>query len=128
MKTKEKECHVCKKVTKLFRSNPPTCANCVKRKPINKISKKHKETIDEYVVEKREFLSLPENQFCKLKLSRCTQQATVIHHLRGKTSKKLYLDKRYWMPSCWNCNFDVESLPEAYKLGLKLSRNNQVDK
>jgi hypothetical protein len=85
------------------------------------VSEKRKKTLSVYSPQKREYLK--KNPFCKLQLSNCTHEATVIHHLKGKSSEELYLDEKYWMPSCSNCNLDVESYPLAYEKGLKIRRN-----
>jgi hypothetical protein len=118
---KEKTCSICGQKRSLWRSNPPTCKNCVQRKKIAQTSEKRKITLKSYSNQRKDFLQ--KNAVCKLKLSRCTSKATVIHHTKGKSSEELYLDEKFWMASCWNCNLDVETYEQAYEEGLKIHRN-----
>lgn len=118
---KQKECSICGQKRPLWRSNPPTCKNCIPKKKVAQTSEKRKVTLLSYSKQRKLFLQ--KNMFCGLKLSRCTGGATVIHHTKGKSSEELYLDEKFWMASCWNCNTDVESYDLAYEKGLKIHRN-----
>lgn len=116
-----KICSICGQKRPLWRSNPPTCKNCVKRKKIAQTSEKRKTTLISFSRQKKEFIR--KNPLCQLKLSRCTTASTVVHHTKGKSSEELYLDEKFWMASCWNCNLDVETYDLAYEKGLKVHRN-----
>lgn len=118
---KLKICSICKGEVYLWKSNPPTCKNCCKPKPLNKISKKHKETLKEYKPKREEFLK--ENPYCQLKLEGCTYYATCIEHRAGKATKKLYLDETKWFASCISCNLQIETLADRYEKNLKLKHN-----
>ena len=94
-----------------------------KRAPIKKISDSMKETLKEYAPKRIEFLKA--NPICKLRLNDCTIDATTIEHRKGKATRELYLDEKYWWPSCLSCNQKVETLGKlAYERGLKIKHNS----
>jgi hypothetical protein len=95
-----------------------------KAKPIAKRSEKMKETMKPLKKDYTEFLAKPENQRCKLQIDNgCTKQATVVHHLKGRTGKNL-TDQHFWLPSCPHCNTQIENKDaEARQKGLKLSKH-----
>lgn len=125
---KKKICSSCNKECYLFKSRPPLCSNCYKKqysKPINKVSESHKETLKQYSPKRKEFLK--KNPYCQLHLQRCTKEVTCIHHKKGKSNRELYLDEKYWMASCINCNNEVERIGKiAYEKKLKLKRNETI--
>lgn len=119
---KLKKCSICGKDVHLFKSIPPTCANCYKPKAINKVSKKQKETLELYKPKRLKYLD--ENTECEALLPGCTVSSTEIHHLEGKATRALYLDENNWMAICRNCHNIVETMgEEVYDLQLKIRRN-----
>ena len=104
------------------------CSFCYSKtkKKIKQISEHHKKTLDEYSPKRKVFLE--ERPYCELKLNGCTHFATCVHHKKGKHSKQLYLDEKFWMASCINCNRVVEEIGEkAYELGLKIKHNSMLN-
>ena len=124
---KKKFCTGCNQETFLWNSKLKLCKNCYQKsysKPIKKISEKHKETLKEYKVVKEEFLK--QYTTCQVKISPdCTyDKGIAIHHLQGKSSKELYLDKNNFIACCNPCNLMIELIGlEAYKKGLKIHKN-----
>lgn len=137
---KKKICSICGLPKILFRSNPPTCQSCVPKKkiivkaqlktrtpikksftPIKQVSEKREQLYKKYKPLRSAFLKA--NPLCQLRLLNCTGKSQYIHHKKGKSSEELYLDEKFWMASCSNCNLDVESYPLAYEKGLKIHRN-----
>lgn len=65
---------------------------------------------------------LEEHPICEIRGPQCTGQATCIHHVAGRSIKKV-LDKKTWKASCSNCNLHVEIKDaEAREKGHKTSR------
>jgi len=93
-------------------------------KPINKKSEKRKEIDNkEYLPAARKFIK--DNPNCELKMKGCTGRAQGVHHLKGKATIELLLDKRFWKASCYHCNLMAEIKDaEARASGLKLSKFN----
>lgn len=92
-------------------------------KPIKKVSDKHGAILKQYAVERKIFLSMPENQKCFI--AGCNKKATTIEHTRGKrgyfdeearrNDMPLYLDQRFWKPCCWEHNTELENNPALSK-------------
>lgn len=124
---KKKRCSVCNQMTFLFRSSPPTCSNCVKNKPIKKVSDKHKETLKEYKVIKAELIAEKLKQgitSCEIKSPVCRSTIDGIHHKKGKSSKELYLNKKNMLLSCNPCNLYLEEQNDfAFNNGFKIHKN-----
>ena len=123
IKRKLKQCKDCCEMKYIFGKG--LCDYCYKskQKKIKPISESHKKTLDEYSPKRKVFLE--ERPYCELKLKGCTHFATCVHHKKGKHSKQLYLDEKFWMASCINCNRVVEEIGEkAYELGLKIKHNS----
>jgi len=89
-------------------------------KPIPKRSKKGFKIDRKYTPLRREYLSLKENEFCKIKGKNCTIKANTIEHTKGrgdyyydewaeKNDIVLTNDKRFWLASCLKCNTDLEN-------------------
>ena len=122
---------MCNLETFLFKSNPKLCKTCYQKsynKSINKVSDKHKETLKEYKVVKEEFLK--QYTTCQVKISPdCTyDKGIAIHHIQGKSSKELYLNKSNFIACCNPCNLYLELFPnEAYEKCLKIHRNQITD-
>ncbi len=95
-----------------------------KPKPIAKRSENMKEVMKSLKKDYPSFLAKPGNQRCKLQIdAECTGEATVVHHLKGRTGKNL-TDQAFWLPSCPHCNNKVEEKDaEAREKGLKLSKH-----
>lgn len=123
IKRKKKQCIDCGEFKIIFGKNfCQTCYRFNTAKPINKVSEKHGQTLKEYSPKRKIFLK--ERPLCELKLEGCTYNSTCIHHKKGKHSKELYLDEKYWMASCITCNRVVEEIGgKAYELGLKIKHN-----
>jgi hypothetical protein len=52
----------------------------------------------------------------------CEIEARCVHHSKGRIGD-LLLDQRYWIPSCYSCNLQVEIKDaEARNKGLKISK------
>ena len=59
---------------------------------------------------------------CEFHLPMCTQQATDVHHMDGRTGDKL-LDVSRWKAGCRSCHSWVELNPQAAKdLGFSGNR------
>ena len=58
-----------------------------------------------YAKEARTFRIM--NPVCKINLPECTHKTDCVHHAKGRIGH-LLLDKRWWVPSCGNCNKYVE--------------------
>lgn len=90
--------------------------------PIAKKSDKMKSELKKYIPAAKEFLSLPENEYCKIQLPGCLQIAVCIHHAAGRTGHKLH-DQSDWVPSCGPCNLACETKDlEAREKGVKKSK------
>lgn len=126
IKPKAKICGGCSQMKVLFSKG--LCKVCwakLHQKPINKVSKKYKQTLKEYKPIRKKFLE--ERPFCEMNLEGCTKTSVCIHHKKGKHSKALYLDPKYFMASCINCNRKVEEIGEtAYQLGFKIRHNGKI--
>lgn len=95
--------------------------------PANKAPKKIKPVSDkrailntEYAKESRPFWK---GKQCQIRSPVCTGSAQGIHHRKGKATKALLMDKRYWMAACNFCNSYVENNDAwARMMGYKVSR------
>ena len=103
-----------------------------KRKPIKKVSDKRKVQQPVYQAKRIAFLKQPGNGTCKIiGGTDCTKKATTIEHTKGRQGYAdywarergitLYLDERFWLPACLNCNLELENNSE-------LSKANQLSK
>lgn len=100
-----------------------TCRRPPKPKPrrqrIKPYSRKRQKDNRTYSALRKQFLS--EGDLCELRTPDCTNIATCIHHVNGRTVH--FLNKRTWMKSCVPCNNWVEANhAEAEKKGLKKSK------
>lgn len=125
---KKKLCSICGNLEYLWSSkNGNVCIKCKSVKPIKKVSDKHKETLKEYKVVKAELIAEKLKQgitSCEIKSPVCTQTFEGLHHKKGKSSKELYLDKRYLILSCNACNSYVEQFNDfAFNNGFKIHKN-----
>lgn len=102
----------------LYKTKPPK-----PRQAINKKSKKRIADDKVYTPGRKEFLALPENQYCFI--DGCGRPATTIEHIRGRkgfaddwardNNVSLYIDVRFWRPCCWDHNGELENNPELSK-------------
>ena len=124
----KKFCSICGKETYLFRSNPPTCKNCITKKPIKKVSDNKKELDVKYKKSKSEFIKeklLLGINNCEVKSPVCTMSVDGIHHKKGKSTEDLYLAHNNFMLCCNPCNLYLEENPLwAYEKGFKIRRNS----
>jgi len=92
-------------------------------KPIKKRSEKRAKQERTYSVDRKEFLSRPENKFCFIE--GCGQLATTVEHRRGRVGYAdkwaftnnipLLLDSRFWAGCCWHHNLQLENDPKLSK-------------
>lgn len=82
--------------------------------------KRGKENL-EYLRKRKEFLSLPENEFCAVFP---WLRATEIHHKKGRIGK-LLTDERYFLAVSRKGHRKIENNPEwAYEQGFSIRRTN----
>jgi hypothetical protein len=90
-----------------------------KPKSIPPISKKMKETVDQYTKIRTAYLVV--NPSCKARLVGCTSVATDVHHKAGRGENHLRIAT--WLPVCRTCHTWIELHPkEAKELGLSETR------
>jgi hypothetical protein len=90
------------------------------KKGIAKMSAKRKMDVVEYrkIVKRK----LKESNLCEIKEKGCGKIATGLHHQKKRTPAT-YLDERFLIRACNNCNTWVELHPlEAIKKGYSLSK------
>lgn len=94
--------------------------------------KKGAMVLKQYGVNRKVYLAKAENKSCKILSDKCTLKATTIEHTRGRgllfvdiyaaeNNIPLTLDQRFWLPSCLNCNLELENNGE-------LSKKHQLSK
>lgn len=93
-----------------------------KPKSIAPMSKKMKETVDEYSKLRTAFLVI--HPRCEAKISSdCTSKATDVHHKAGRGENHLKIAT--WLAVCRNCHRWIEEHPtDAKELGFSDSRLN----
>lgn len=141
MQSKLKLCDGCNKPKKIWKFDSGTrnryCQQCwtslklelpnntskptVQRQPIARVSEKRSK--EERIYAGRRIIFLTKNPTCKANIPGiCTKKSCEVHHKKGRIGK-LYLDKRFWLPTCSECHKWIELHPiEAKLLGLSLSR------
>lgn len=115
-----KLCKVCynkkKAAEKKLKANKP-------RKPIKKVSDKHKNLLNQYGKVRAEFLK--ENPCCAVNLpgcSECHPSLMQVHHRAGRIGP-LLLDKTKFLAVCYSCHIFLEAHPLlAYEKGWSISR------
>jgi hypothetical protein len=91
-----------------------------RRKEGQKNPKTTRERLDKKYFELRKKF-LDTNKRCMINSPECTQEATCVHHTRGRGIYMLMVET--WMPSCKRCNNYVEAHDEwARENGYKKSR------
>ena len=85
------------------------------------MSEKHKKTIDEYKPIRKKFLE--ENPICQARVKCNGAEATEIHHVAGKGTKKLWLDTENFLAICRDCHqWELANSKEAKELGISKRR------
>ncbi len=93
-----------------------------KKKAISQFSKKRQIINLEYSREAREFREA--NQLCKINSPVCTRHTQGVHHVKGKATIDLLMDKNFWKPSCNPCNNYIEENSQwAFDNGHKILHN-----
>lgn len=90
-------------------------------KKIKPFSDKRAALNRQYAKESRPFWKGKE---CAIRSPGCQKNATGIHHMKGKDTPELLMDKKWWLPACTYCNciWLEENDAEARRLGFKVSR------
>jgi len=84
-----------------------------------------KRTVENLQYTADRILFLGKNKVCVIKGPTCTGAATTIEHSAGRigfyddwardNKISLFLDQRFWLPACCNCNLELENNPELSK-------------
>ena len=92
-----------------------------KPKAIAPMSKKMKETVDEYSKLRTAFLVV--HPHCEAKIADCTIKATDVHHKAGRGENHLKIGT--WLAVCRNCHSWIELHPnESKELGFSDNKLN----
>ena len=125
MQTKLKNCNGCNQPKVIWKSHGKEkyCKECWYKidapKKISPVSKKMRETIDEYSKLRTAFLVI--HSFCEAKLVGCSTKATDVHHKAGRGDNHLKIST--WLAVCRSCHRWIEEHPEeAKELGLSENR------
>jgi hypothetical protein len=125
IQAKLKQCAGCNQMKHIWKANGKDkyCKECwysiEKPKSIPPISKKMKETVDQYTKIRTAYLVV--NPSCKARLVGCTSVATDVHHKAGRGENHLRIAT--WLPVCRACHTWIELHPkEAKELGLSETR------
>lgn len=120
----------------LRRNKPLTRKTPLKRnqKPIarktrpKKQSAKQVERMAKYYPIRDAFMSLPENQDCRIRVEGvCAGQATDVHHPEGREGELLFMVKKF-IPTCRFCHDYIGTHDEwAREQGFVLSRHSKND-
>lgn len=128
IQAKLKMCAGCNQMKYIWKSHKKDkfCKECwYKQEPPKKVapvSKKMKETMDEYSKKRVAFLALNPN--CQAKLVGCTGKATDVHHKEGRGANHNNINT--WFAVCRTCHQWIEENPlEAKELGFSESRLNK---
>lgn len=125
IQTKLKPCAGCKELKHIWKSHGKEkyCKDCWYKldapKKISPVSKKMRETLDEYGKRRAAFLIVHPN--CQAKLVGCTGKATDVHHKAGRGENHLKIST--WLAVCRSCHSWIEVHPtEAKQLGFSETR------
>jgi hypothetical protein len=125
IQAKLKQCAGCNQMKHIWKANGKDkyCKECwysiEKPKSIPPISKKMKETVDQYTKIRTAYLVV--NPSCKARLVGCTSVATDVHHKAGRGENHLRIAT--WLPVCRPCHTWIELHPiEAKELNLSETR------
>lgn len=93
------------------------------RKPIKKVSDKLSKRQKVYTLKRRIYLL--EHPKCMVNVEGCTQEATQVHHAKGRDGA-LLIEVKYFRAVCSSCHKYVELHPEeAKEKGWSVSRLSQ---
>lgn len=127
MQQKLKNCNGCNQLKPIWKSHGKEkyCKECWHNmeppKKISPVSKKMRETMDEYSKKRAAFLVV--HSKCQAKLIGCKGEATDVHHKAGRGENHLKIST--WLAVCRNCHTWIELNPvEAKDIGLSESRIN----
>lgn len=102
-----------------FRKKAAREGKAVKKVSIRKEAPKRAKENRQYSKDRAEFLSRPENQFCRVYP---WLEATTVHHGKGRIGK-LLLDQRWWVPlSPPGHSWAEENPEEAKAMGISFDR------
>lgn len=125
IQTKLKQCAGCKELKHIWKSHGKEkyCKDCWYKldppKKASPISKKMRETLDEYGKKRVAFLIV--HPTCQARLVGCTKDATDVHHKAGRGENHLKIST--WLAVCRSCHTWIELNPaEAKELGFSESR------
>ena len=125
IQAKLKQCAGCNLMKHIWKSHGKDkyCKECwyniEKPKSIAPVSKKMRETIDQYTKIRTAYLVV--NSSCKARLQGCTGVATDVHHKAGRGENHLRIAT--WLTVCRSCHTWIELHPtEAKELGLSENR------
>jgi hypothetical protein len=125
IQAKLKQCAGCNKPKHIWKSHGKEkyCKECwydiEKPKSIAPMSKKMKETVDQYSKIRTAYLTV--NTLCKAGLQGCAGAATEVHHKAGRGENHLRIAT--WLPVCRPCHTWIELHPiEAKELNLSETR------
>jgi hypothetical protein len=125
IQAKLKQCAGCNQMKHIWKANGKDkyCKECwysiEKPKSIPPVSKKMRETVDQYTKIRTAYLVV--NPSCKARLVGCTSVATDVHHKAGRGENHLRIAT--WLPVCRTCHTWIELHPkEAKELGLSENR------
>lgn len=134
MKTKKKICSQCGKEKYIWKNSEgerycQSCWHSIKystlgkptsvKKPLAPRSSKRVKLDNEYSQLRKIYLT--KHPMCEASLPQCTQNATDIHHKKGRG--KYYLVVNTWMAVCRTCHNWIETHPiEATDLGFRESK------
>lgn len=76
-------------------------------KPIKKFSDKRK--LVNLVYDREAMAFRLKNPFCRINSPDCIGKTQGVHHVKGKASTELLLDKNFWKAACNPCNLYVET-------------------
>jgi len=103
----------------------PVCRREKKPKKIYRLRQftpKRQKINVEYNREARQFRN--DNPMCRINSPLCTRLTQGVHHVKGKATIRILMDKKWWKPACNACNGYVEDHREwAAEHGHKLLDN-----
>lgn len=125
MQVKLKNCNGCNQPKQIWKSHGKEkyCKECwysmEPPKKISPVSKKMRETMDEYSKKRAAFLVV--HSICQAKLVGCTGKATDVHHKAGRGENHLKIST--WLAVCRSCHsWITENSKEAIEMGFSNSR------
>lgn len=96
-----------------------------KKQEIQKVSEKQRDLNKRFAKAKREYLK--EHPFCQAGINGCTKIAIDVHHMAGKASEELLLDKTLFLAVCRPCHTAIEANPAwAKQNGFSVSRHSET--